>query len=72
MWCSVTSGNYYDCNTKNKKKKLHIFGIPNKMCAARVIYHEQFLIENMNRAFYVNENVLRSIWMKRALIELGK
>lgn len=29
------------------------------MCAARVIYHEHFLIENMNRAFYVNVNVLR-------------
>lgn len=36
---------------QSEKKQQHIFGIPNKMCAARVIYHEQFLIENMNRAF---------------------
>lgn len=59
MWCSDTSGNYYDCKTKKKKKQHIFFGFSNKMCAARVIYHEHFLIENMNRAFYGNENVLR-------------
>lgn len=44
---------------QTKKKTYFFFGNPNEMCAARVIYHEHFLIENMNRAFYVNVNVLR-------------